>query len=94
VAFALADLLVVVGPRGRVGQRRERGEEEGSFELLVSPPGRLLTADRGARAPRRWGETCVGGQVGCSGKAAGVADVDEEPGSGPYADPRHGRQDL
>lgn len=23
-----------------------------------------------------------------------VADVDEDPGSGPDADPRHGRQDL
>ncbi|MFJ4866692.1 hypothetical protein, partial [Streptomyces sp. NPDC088748] len=29
------DLLVVVGPGGRVTQGGERGEEEGPFELLV-----------------------------------------------------------
>lgn len=45
VVLALADLLVVVGPGDRVGQGRERGEEESPFELLVSFPGRLPATD-------------------------------------------------
>lgn len=43
----LGDLLVVVGPRCRVAQAGERGEEESPFELLVAFPGGLLAADRG-----------------------------------------------
>ena len=45
VVLSLGDLLVVVGPGCRVAQGGERGEEEGSFELLVSSPGGLFAAD-------------------------------------------------
>jgi hypothetical protein len=45
VVLALGDLLVVGGPRCRVAQGGEGGEEEGTFELLVSSPGGLFAAD-------------------------------------------------
>lgn len=44
--IALGDLPVAVGPRCRVAQGGEHGEEVSPFELLVSPPGRLFTAER------------------------------------------------
>jgi hypothetical protein len=46
VVLALGDLLVVGGPRCRVAQGSERGEEEGPLELLAASPGGLFAADR------------------------------------------------
>lgn len=64
------------------------------FELLVSPPGRLFVADRGARAPGRRSKSGVGREVAGGREGAAVTDLDQAPGSGPDADSRHGRQDL
>ena len=46
VAFALGAFAVVVGAADWIGQRRERGEEERTFELFVAAAGRVLTADQ------------------------------------------------
>ena len=64
VVSALGDLLVAVGPGDRVVQRSEREEEEGAFELLVTPAGGSLTADRGSRTASRGGVAGVGGKGG------------------------------
>ena len=45
VAFALADLAVVVGPGDGVAQSRESGQKESPFEHLVAPPGRMFAPD-------------------------------------------------
>ena len=45
VAFALADLAVVVGPGDGVAQSRESGQKESSFEYLVAPPGGMFAPD-------------------------------------------------
>ncbi len=71
VVLALGDFLVVVGPRCRVAQGRECGEEEGPFELLVSSPGGLFAADRGPGTAGRRGETRVGGEVADGREGAG-----------------------
>jgi hypothetical protein len=94
VVLALGDLLVVVGLRCRVAQGGERREEEGPFELLVSSPGRLFSAARGARAAGCRGESGVGGEVAGGREGAAVADLDQDAGSGPDADSRHRRQDF
>lgn len=67
--LSLGDLVVVVGPRCRIAQGGESGEERSPFELLICPPGRLFTADRGARTPGRPRGAGIGGQMagGCNG---------------------------
>lgn len=72
----------VVGPGGRVSQGGKRGEEEGPFELLVSPPAWLFASDRGARGPGRSGETRTGGEATGGREGVAVADPDQDPGSG------------
>ena len=56
MVLSLGDLLVVVDARGRVGERGERGEEEGPLELFVSSPRGLFTADGRAGGPGRRGD--------------------------------------
>jgi hypothetical protein len=56
VMFSLGDLLVVVGAGGRVGQRGECREEEGSLELLVSSARRLFATDGRPGTSGRRGE--------------------------------------
>jgi hypothetical protein len=45
VAFALGDFSVVVGPRDRVSECCEGGQEQGTFEDLVSSSGGMFAAD-------------------------------------------------
>lgn len=71
--------------QSRPGRRTPKGKRP--FELLVSSSGGLFAADRGARAPGRRGEVCVGGEVAGGRKGAAVADLDEDPGSGPTPTP-------
>ncbi len=74
------------GPRCGVGQGCKRGKEEGPFQLLVSPLGGLLPADRGPRTAGRGCDSCVGGKVAGGREGAAVADFDQDAGSGPDAE--------
>lgn len=78
LVLSLSDFLVVVGPGSRVGRHRERGQEEGPFELLASTSGRLFAPDHGARTAGCGGETDAGGEVGGSRERTAAADVDED----------------
>ena len=68
VALAFGAFAVVVGPRRRVVQGGEGGEEQGAFEFLVARAGWVLAADGGAGAPGDRGDAGVGGQVSGGGE--------------------------
>src|SRR5690606_25104405 len=93
VLLALGTLAVVVGPRGRVLERGERGEEERPFELLVAASRGLLAADRCAGAVGDGRDAGVGGQVAGCGEGGAVADLEQDSGCGPDPDAWHGDQD-
>jgi hypothetical protein len=93
VAPAFGAFAVVVGPRRRVVQGRERGEEQGAFEFLVPALARMLAPDGRPGAP---GDRCdpgVGRQVGGAGEVF-ARDFGEDAGAGPDADARHRGQDF
>src|SRR5690625_677355 len=90
---AVGAFAVVVGSADRVVQGGERGEEECALELLVAGSARVLTTDRGARAPRDGRESGVGSQVAGGGESGAIADFEEDASSGPDADAGHRGQD-
>ncbi len=63
VAFALRAFPVVVGARDGVMERRERGEEQGPFQDLVSATGSVFAPDGGAGASRDGHEARVRREV-------------------------------
>jgi hypothetical protein len=66
---------VVVGAAERVGQGRERGQEERAFELLVAALGWVFAADADAGAAGDRGQPGVGGSpMTCSKKIRPVTD--------------------
>jgi hypothetical protein len=85
MALSLTDLAGVVGPGDRIAQSRERRQEHRTFELFVSPPGGLLTADGRAGATGHRGKACIGRQMARRSKCA-ARHVDQESGCGPDAD--------
>src|SRR5690606_35764014 len=63
VLLTLGALAVVVGPGGRVLQRREGSKEERALELLVAAPRGVLASDGDAGAVGDRGDARIGGQV-------------------------------
>ena len=60
ITLAMLALAVVVGPRGRVGQGGEGGDEQRSVELLVAAAWRSFAADGDAPAAGDRGQAGVG----------------------------------
>lgn len=92
--YAFGAFPVVVGAADRVGQGRERGEEESAFRLPVAAPGWVFTADAAAGAAGDGRQAGVGGQMAWAGERGAVADFEQDPRGGPDADAGHRGQDL
>jgi hypothetical protein len=86
VSFAFGPFPVVIGPRQGILQRGERGEEQGSFEDLVSSAmgGHREWMTRIARSP---GQALVGSQLSYGGEVF-ADDPGEDPCCGSDADRR------
>ena len=86
VALALGPLAVVEGPRDRVAQRCEGGEEHGVLEAVVAAAAPRLAADAGAGLAGDGGEPGVAGQSRPVGEPRAVADLSEDRRAGPRPD--------